>query len=212
MVTSSIPDRRGGLLVEVMISVLLVGLVIAPAVGVFTTVAANYNRQAEMNQAHLLSRSLLTEIVQADFEDSDDSIRVFGLESDESTANRADFDDIDDYSGLSESTILSKDGKAIPDAEGFTRSTEVRYVRIQSSQVSNELSPTRLKRIGVTVQTPSGYKVTDHALRSASGFAESVAANGMNELQSVEVQLKLGLRTDSTKVEVLNKFSMEESQ
>ena len=202
-----IKKRSGSTLVEVILAVFIVGIVTVPAVSVFTRVAANYNRQAELDRANLLARSLAAEIMQADFEDRDETLRTFGLESGEASTTRVDFDDVDDYRNLTEVPPLKKNGNPIPGATGFTRTAEVQYVRFDSGVLSTSADATLTKGFVVVVETPSGKRIEYAGARVLTDVADSLPEVQTSQLNRIEVEFGFGSRPEFGQIEVINKFA-----
>lgn len=197
-------SRAGGTLVEVMISILIVGVVIVPAVGVFTRTASNYNKQAIKDRAFLLASDLISEIVQQNFTDPETGEQTFGPEE----ASRASFDDVDDYNGFSESPPVSMNDSQLADSDLFTRTVGVEYVVLNSGAMEqtsgNSLSNAKL--ITVNVQGPGEVYSKLTALRTSNGTYEIKPINETVELQKVDLEVKSGSQTVTSSVDVVNQF------
>jgi len=150
--------RRGLSLVEVAISIVIVGGVLTASL---TTVA--HSKMGLLNMGHgargiLLAQQLMTEILQTEYEEPDDT-PGWGRESSESGGDRAERDDVDDYDGWSSSPPEYKDGTEIPNLDGWERQVTVRWVQ-PSDLTQTAISDTGIKRITVTV-THDGVPVAD---------------------------------------------------
>ncbi|MBU0718884.1 MAG: hypothetical protein KJ749_11595 [Planctomycetes bacterium] len=142
--------RHAFTLAETLVSILLVGGLLAVVLD--TTGAAIFGQQrtADRGIGVLLAQDLMTEILSQVYEEPDET-GVFGREASESSATRADFDDVDDYSGWKGTPPKEKDGTEIPDRTGWRRSVVVEYVDPEDIEkiVAGE---TGIKQITVTVE------------------------------------------------------------
>ena len=202
--------RRGGTLVEVMISALIVGVLIVPTLRMLGAVATSYSRRGNQDLAQELAEDLLSEIMQARFADPDINLRAFGPETNESTVNRSQFDDVDDYHLRVEQPPQRKDGTPLNDYSAFRREVAVTYVDPANPGIVS-YSPTALKRIQVLV-THNGQAAAVHGLRAATGVFEiepGTAAIGVRR-----IGIDLGLDTTNSPLvtgsEILNQFPAAE--
>ena len=148
--------RRPGLsLAEVVISTLLVGLMIVPALH-STGAALRANRAISRHgQGVGLAESLMSEILQTDYQEPDDA-PAFGVEGSEAPADqgpRTLWDDADDYFQWDASPPEAKDGTALPDLDGWRRTVEV--VNVDPDDLATALANNDdrgVKRIAVTVE------------------------------------------------------------
>ncbi len=164
--------RRGLSLVEVAVSAMLVGVMLVAAMrsvgAVFRTRLIAFQRQ----QGETLAHELMAEILQAYYEEPDQPPGSFGQDSGESGGgDRAAWDDVDDYNGWAASPPQSKDGTALPDADGWARFVNVDRVTSPNPE-TRSFSDTGLKRIEVEVASPSCETFTLKALRSRWGALE----------------------------------------
>ena len=141
--------RRGLSLVEVAISIVIVGGVLTASL---TTVA--HSKMGLQKMGHgamgmLLAQQLMAEILQQSYQEPVDT-PVFGRETSESGGDRAERDDVDDYDGWSSSPPEYKDGTEIPNLDGWERQVTVRWVQ-PNDLTQTALSDTGIKRITVTV-------------------------------------------------------------
>jgi prepilin-type N-terminal cleavage/methylation domain-containing protein len=173
------PRRRRGLsLPEVMISAFLVGVVLVAAMKTVGAVFQTRRISAEFGEADVLARQLMTEILQARYEDPDAAVvpvgepaNPLGVETGEGSANRADFDDVDDYFEYSSSPPEDKAGNPLAGHVGYARSVVVKRVDANTLQ-QNAAAETGLKQIIVIVTPPVGDPVSIKALRSRFGAVE----------------------------------------
>lgn len=157
--------RRSGLsLVEVSISMLLVGLLLSASMNSFASSKRREWAVANKALAQQLSLDLLNEILRQPYEDPNASVVLFGLESGESTGNRSQFDDVDDYVSWSESPPADKNGNALAGMTNWTRRVTVQWADPTTLAASGS-SGTGLKLITVTTtrtgsvgSTVTGYR------------------------------------------------------
>ena len=198
--------RRGGTLVEVMISALIVGALIVPTLRMLGSVAASYSRRGNQDIARKLAEDLLSEIMQSRFADLEINLRVFGPEPNESTVDRSQFDDVDDYHNRIEQPPQRKDGTPLTEYAAFRREVSVVYVDPSDPDVVSG-SPTALKRIQVLVEH-NGQVSTVHGLRASTGVFEIQPETAATCVRHVGIDFGLDA-TNSPLVsgsEVLNQF------
>jgi prepilin-type N-terminal cleavage/methylation domain-containing protein len=140
--------RRGFSLLEVALSSLLVGVVLAAAMRTVGGSVFTQYRVAERITARFLAEGLLTEILGKDYKEAGST--AIGLDAGESSTSKANYDDVDDFHNWSESPPQFADGTAMPDLAGWRRSVEVAYVD-PTDLGRTLLSDTGAKRITVTV-------------------------------------------------------------
>ena len=147
--------RRGFSLVEVAVSVLLVGVLMVASL---QSLGAAKRREADTTNRLLgqqLAAALLNEILLQEYKEPETSqAPIFGLEPGEANGNRSLFDDVDDYTAYSSSPPQDRSGTEIPGLTGWTRNVSVNWadpVTLQSIPSINS----GLKKITVTV-TKSG--------------------------------------------------------
>jgi MSHA pilin protein MshD len=156
------PGRRGFSLLEVVISLFLVGTIMVVALEALTAATAGRTRNGNQAQGVLLAHSLLQEILDHPYLERDDTA-VFGPETGETTAGtRASFDDVDDYHGWSASPPEGKDGTDLSLSSDWTRKVEVQWVMPNSVEVDSP-NDDGLKQVVVTVE----YKGNAVAMLSA---------------------------------------------
>ena len=129
-------------------SIISIGIVSCLLVMVLNTLGSQVKGRrvrASRWQAEALAHSLLAEIVQSPYKDPDET-PSFGTEGAESDATRSDFDDVDDYDGLSVQDTTSVGAT-------YTITASVYYVEV-SAPDSAVSYPTFFKRLDVTVSSP----------------------------------------------------------
>lgn len=144
------PGCRSFSLVEVVVSVLVMGVMFVAALNTVGAARSGEYRLAEREQALLLAQALVAEIMQQAYADPTAGYGSWGIGSDELTGNRSLFEDVDDYDDWQASPPQNKDGTAIAWASDFGRAVDVAWVTPGNlSQTSS--SETGIKRIVVTV-------------------------------------------------------------
>jgi hypothetical protein len=140
---------RAFTLVEAAISTFIVGVMVVAALSTVGATRLGEYKVAESCRGLPLGQDLLAEILQQSYEDPNGSA-VFGVESGEGTANRTDFDDVDDYHNWSASPPENQDGTDMNDLSGWERSVQVSW--LDPTDLSRTVgSDQGVKRITVTV-------------------------------------------------------------
>jgi prepilin-type N-terminal cleavage/methylation domain-containing protein len=160
----SAPIRRGLTLVEALVSLAIVGLLVLAGLSAMGA-SFRFRQAARTTTGDELALSLITEIVQSNYEEPDVT-PLFGREF-ESSGNRDGWDDVDDYDGWSASPPQAKDGTVMTGFTGWTHAASVQ--RVDPMTLAAVGTDVGLKLIIVTVISPSGAKTTLTALRSANG-------------------------------------------
>ncbi len=121
---------RGFSMMEVVLSVALVGIVLVAALN---TVAGAKAAQAQLNErtaGAVLCESLMGEILSQAYEDAGEAKASFGKRAGEvGDGSRKLFDDVDDYHGWESTPPEDKGGSKIDWATGLTREVSVVCVR-----------------------------------------------------------------------------------
>ncbi len=150
-----LPRRPGLSLVEVVISTLIVGLMIVPALRSTGSALRASREISRHGQGVGLGESLMAEILQTDYQEPDDA-PLFGIEGSEDPANlgpRTLWDDADDYFLWDASPPQAKDGTPLPNLDGWRRT--VRVVNVDADNLAAVLADDDdqgVKRITVTVE------------------------------------------------------------
>jgi hypothetical protein len=119
--------RKGLSYLETIVATGIIGLVVVAAGRALAVVARGQLAARDHQSAQILAEELLAEIETTSFADLNQS-PVFGPESGEVTGTRAQFDDVDDYRGWTESPPQAKDGTVLKDYRDFSRSVTVQNV------------------------------------------------------------------------------------
>jgi type II secretory pathway pseudopilin PulG len=157
---------RGGTLVEVAVSTLLVGVLLVAALNTVGARLRNQNNLTDRQRAALLADQMLSEILELDYKDPNQT-PVFGLEASESGSNRSVYDDVDDYHELDESPPKLRSGTTLSGTTGWVRSTYIHYVN--SSDLTSVVgSDQGYKRITVQVSKDGDQLAEMTAVRTAA--------------------------------------------
>ena len=159
------PKRPAFSMLEVVVSLFLVGTVMVVAMEVFVSATAGRFRNGNRAQAVLLGQALIEEILDQPYIEPDDAA-AFGTESGETTGGtRTAFDDIDDYNGWSASPPEDKDGVDLSLPGNWSREVSVRWVSANNTESSADRDE-GLKRILVTVTYNGEWAVSLSAVVS----------------------------------------------
>ena len=159
-------SNRGVTLVEAVAAIVVLGIAIPPLVALFTEVGMRSPDHTYQQAALAYADNLMEEIVSKEFEDPDLASGSFGTEE----GIRADYDDVDDYDGSSNSPPRHFDGTLLDEYDGFTRSVVVENVTVGDPDptVAEPDGSTEFKRVRVTVAWTGarGGEVTISTLRT----------------------------------------------
>jgi len=159
-----LPAARAGFsLIEVAVSSILVGSILVAAMSTVGAVLRFRSSTSDSGRAALLAAELLAEIQNQAYSDPNQT-PVFGKESGESA--RSQFDDVDDYDGLTESPPKNRAGTNLTGFTGWSRSVTV--VRAQrNSPMQTAGSDEGLKRIRISVLKNGVTQQTVDALKAS---------------------------------------------
>lgn len=133
---------RGLALVESILAIAVIATAAAVILGQISLAETQSARQLQRAEATAIAAAYLDEIAARPFTDPDGR---------SGEARRAEFDDVDDYAGLTDAGARSADGAAIPGLERYT----VR-VQIERSRALRGVRATDTRRVTVTVAAPDG--------------------------------------------------------
>jgi hypothetical protein len=201
--------RRGLTLVEGVVSVLIVGLVLVTSLSTLGWTARARHVQAGLGEKQTLAIDLMTEILQARYEEpgageitfeQDGGTTVlelpagspeFGPEDGEDDGTRLTFDDVDDYDQWQASPPQRRDGTALPNKDGWKRKVFVQYVD-PLTLVPTGATDSGLKRITITVTDDCKEQISMVALRSKVGVFERSPAAETTYVSWVGLDLLVG--------------------
>ena len=157
---------RAFTLVEATVSIFILGVMVVAALSTVGATRLGEYKVAERCRALPLAQGLLAEVLQQPYEDPNGSA-VFGVESDEGTTDRTDFDDVDDYHNWSASPPQNQDGTDMSDLSGWERTVQVSWVN-PADLLQTVGGDQGVKRITVAVEHD------DVPVASVSAFRASV--------------------------------------
>ena len=155
--------RSAFTLVEAVLSIAVVGLLLAPAVQTISAVSHTRGASIARRQGAALAKELLTEIIQCNH------VVPTGM-IDGST--RQTWIVISDFNGLTENPPLAHDGSTLAGWTGWKRSVLVEQVDPANPGGSAVGSDLGMDRITVTVTSPTGAVSKLVALRAAQGSTD----------------------------------------
>lgn len=183
--------RGGGFsLVEAVMASLIVGVLAVSALQTVGAAVSARRSHAAMRTGDLLARALMDEVTQTSYAEPD-STPAWGREG-AGEASRAAWDDVDDYDGLMEITLTAKDGGAVPRSAGWVRTVTVERLGSSDLVAVAAMSNTGLKRITVSVWSPSGVETKLVALRASGGAHDQKMTGGTSAVTWAGVSLKIG--------------------
>ena len=205
--------RRGLTLIESTLSVVIVAVMLVAALRTLGSTARANDIQLRQQTAARLAHELMAEIIPSRYEEPwniatlviDDglggiinldpseklSVPGFGLETDEDDGStRSRFDDVDDFHGWSSSPPEDKDGTAVLNALGWTRSVTVTYANPVT--LAPTAIDTGIKRVTVTVTDPRGVDTSLVALRSEASTYDAQPVDDEQYVRSIGVDLQIG--------------------
>jgi MSHA pilin protein MshD len=153
-------------MVETAFALLLVGGALTVSLNATACMHATQKKESDRIRGQLLAINLLTEIMAQPYQERSGT-PAFGLETGESGATRALFDDVDDYKAYSESPPTAKDGTVVDGFSGWTRSVTI--VRADPANLNTiSFSETGVKKITVTVKAGTRTLASVAAVRSGA--------------------------------------------
>lgn len=163
----ALPQRSGRAftLMEAVISTVIVAVMFTAALNTVGASRITQHKAALVARGRMLAEALMAEILQQSYQNPAEP-HVFGLESGESGSTRGAYNDVDDYSGLTESPPVAKDGTALANSANWKRTVTVAWVDpLNPSQVSG--TETGAKRITVVASFRGMPQATIVAVRAA---------------------------------------------
>jgi type II secretory pathway pseudopilin PulG len=160
-------------LVEAIIAAGIVGLMLAASVNLLSSAAKSRTADNDHRTAIMLAHQLMGEIQQQPYKEEVTTPLLFGPEAGESTATRADFDDVDDYNDFQDKPPALKDGTPLVGFSGWRRRVKVSWV--DPVTLSSSPLDTGLERVEVRVTDPRGRETVVFALRSVYTVAPAPA-------------------------------------
>ena len=162
------PIWRAMTLVEVSMSIMIVGVMLVAALNTVGAARVGLQRVGDRSRGTMLAQQLMAEILAQEYEHDPDNPGSFGLDSGEvGDGSRALWEDVDDYNGWSASPPEDKNGNPLAGFDNWGRSVTVAWVNPNNPSAA-VMSDTRVKSITVNV-THNGVPVANSvSLRSAA--------------------------------------------
>jgi len=181
---------------EVVVSAAIVGLMMVAALNSVGMVYRTRKLNADRMIGPALAQSLMAEILARPYEDPETSSSTIGVDTGESAASRATFDDVDDYHNWSSTDAKAKDGTALSGYTGWGQQVTVTRGNVLTGGVWAG-ADYGLKRITVTVTSPAARQTQIIALRSKDGVLEQPLAVATQAVTWLGAELRTGSSTKS---------------
>lgn len=162
-------------LVEVVVSTLIVSMLFVASLSAVSASRASRQVLADQARGDQLAHELLSEILRNSYCDPSGTDTI-ALDVGESTGNRSQFDDVDDYQGWTATPPQNRDGTAVTGFDGWTRQVAVAYID-PLNPAASATSAQRAKAIVVTVKRSGRVVSQIGAIRTAA--MSELEANGM---------------------------------
>lgn len=135
-------------------STTLVGLVLVTATATSGTSVRMQTKASVRAKAGYLTHALIGEMLELSYMQPGQTSSAIGREAGESATSRANYNDVDDYNGWTDSPPQNKDGSVMPDLTSWSRQVVVEWVSptILTQPSPGSSSETGMKRLTVTVQ------------------------------------------------------------
>ncbi|MBN8602719.1 MAG: hypothetical protein J0M26_16910 [Planctomycetes bacterium] len=157
-------------MLETVVSITLVSLLLVGSLNTLAFSTATTARDLDGLRALGLAEQLFSEISALNYTDPIETTTTFGREPGEtSTTVRTDWDDVDDYNGLKESTLRYRDGTAIPGVTGWSRQVTVTGV-VPSTLASSTYITGPLRLVTIIMEKSGGRTYTFRFFVSRDGF------------------------------------------
>jgi MSHA pilin protein MshD len=184
-------SRRALTLLEVVVATLVTGAMLVAALESVGAVFHTNRQNADRLRGMSLTHELMAEIMAMPYKDPTATTSLLGTESGESTASRATFDDVDDYNGLNIVGLRTKSGTVRPVFAGWRTQAQVEWIEVSTGLVWI-LGDTGLKRITVTVTSPTGDATQLVGYRFQEGVLEKSPAVDTSAVTWIGAELQLG--------------------
>lgn len=143
-------------LAEAIVCLAIVSVMLVASLSSVSAAKVVHRRTADREQAFELARELLNEVLAQSYQEPV-TTPTFGSESGESAGSRANFDDVDDFTGWVASPPQDRDGTIRGDLAGWTERITVERVRptapdtVQSSESGVKRITVEIERYGITM-------------------------------------------------------------
>lgn len=181
--------RNALTLLEIVVATMVTGVMLVASLDSVGTVFKTHKLNAERLAGPSIAHELMAEIMSLPYKDPTSST-VIGPEGGESTTNRNDFDDLDDYHNLNTMGLYTKSGSARAGFTGWRTEVSVKWAGVLTGL--DWFMDTGLKRITVTITSPSGEVTCFKAYRFNNGMLEQAPAVDTSAVTWVGAELQLG--------------------
>ncbi len=165
---------------EVAASTVIVGILMVASL---STIAASRRSQVgESNKVRgiAIAEALISEIANLPMREPSCDCG-FGLETGESGTNRINFDDVDDYRGLVDAPLKSRNGTALPGYTAFTRSVFVDMVSAGDwNAISGSYSGIYRITVVIRVGTSEVCRLVTYRTSASSGTSSLASFSSIN--------------------------------
>ncbi|MDZ4659277.1 MAG: hypothetical protein SH868_17020 [Bythopirellula sp.] len=183
------PTRRALTLLEIVVATMVTGVMLVAALDSVGAVFNTHKLNAERLAGPSIGHELMAEILAMPYKDPTSST-VIGPEGGESTTNRNAFDDVDDYDNLNTLGLRTKSGVVRAGFTGLRTQVDVQWAGVLTGL--DWIWDTGLKRITVTVTSPSGEVTVLKAYRFDNGMLEQAPAVDTSAVTWIGAELQLG--------------------
>ena len=184
--------RAAFTIVEAAVCVVIVGVMLVAALQTVGSAADGRRRAYQLRTSQALADQLLAEIMSMPYVDPNAVDPTdFGAESGETSVPR-NFNDTDDYDGLSESPPRDRTGAVIPGYEDWRWTATITIVDSGLSGVSRTQGDKGTRLVTVSVINPAGDTSTISAIRSRWSIADQPPKDGVPDLSAIRVSVSAG--------------------
>jgi hypothetical protein len=183
-------SRRGGGVIEILISTALVGLLVVAALKSVGMVFRTRLMNADRLTGPALAQDLMSEILSMPYEDPQNPGGAIGVDVGETSSNRTTFDDVDDYNLWGSVNAVARDASARAGYTGWNLSAAI--VWINPTTLAASVTDTGIKRVTVTAVSPTGVSRQLVALRSRAGALEQSRPIAASVVSWVGAELRAG--------------------
>lgn len=157
-------------MMETTVSITLVSVLLIGSLHTLAFSTQSTGRDLDGLRALGLAEQIFSEISTLNYIDPIETTTAFGREATETDAIvRVNWDDVDDYNGLKESTLRYRDGTSIPNTTGWIRQVIVTGI-VPSTLATTTSIAAPLRRVSITLEKSGGRTYTFIYLVSRDGF------------------------------------------
>jgi hypothetical protein len=180
---------------EVLMALAITGVLIVAALQSVSMVYRSRTAMIQRLTGPGLARELMAEIMSMPYDDPDGA-GILGIDLSELLGNRSTFDDVDDYNGYNTANAENKAGVALTGYAGWQEQAAVAWVTLADPTATSGVE-TGLKRVTVTITSPSGAQTQLIAYRSRYGALEQNQPIANRVISHLDAELRTGASTRS---------------